>query len=615
MLDSLFSPITINKRQLKNRCIVPAMVMNLCEEDGSCTERFAAYHEAKAKGGFAMIITEDFAITNVAGKGHQYIGGLWKDEHIPGFKEYTDRLHKWGALSIVQLHHPGRQIGVIDKDTPWAPSAIPCPFSPDMMPHEMTVAEIKLVVKQFGQAAARAKAAGFDGCELHGAHGYLIEEFMSPYSNKRTDEYGGDLCNRMRFALEIIHEVREQTGPDFIIGYKLSSDEWVSGGLTIEDIYSFTTIVLGDIYTAFPGQDSVTVLIASLPAVVMMISAFASAFLLAKFNRKLLVIISMVIAVAAGLVVAYVEIPVAGIVACSALMGIPAGVVAAANASVLPSIAPDSLKDKVMGFHQAALMLGQTLFALICGFFARGGNWAGGFKTVYVIIPVIILVILFYPDIPVESVSDEKQEESKKLGNEEHHRMPTYAILLLGTYFLGCIFWNGWYLNNSDFIINEAQLGDTTLVGGVNSLCTAVSMIGCVAVSFWMKAFKGWSLPIALLIGGVCTFLPTVIPTIPCCYIAAIGCQLGIMIAISALQTYIGLGVKGKNLTTAMSFLQAFEGSGVFLCGYVVPFIASAFGESARHNMMVGAVATMLIGLATYTFMRKAHKQIFVEAK
>lgn len=239
MLDSLFSPITINNRQLRNRCIVPAMVMNLCDEDGSCTERFAAYHEAKAKGGFAMIITEDFAITNVAGKGHQYIGGLWKDEHIPGFKEYTDRLHKWGALSIVQLHHPGRQIGVIDADTPWAPSAIPCPFSPDMMPHEMTQAEIKLVVKQFGQAAARAKAAGFDGCELHGAHGYLIEEFMSPYSNKRTDEYGGDLCNRMRFALEIIHEVREQTGSDFIIGYKLSSDEWVSGGLTIEDTKAY----------------------------------------------------------------------------------------------------------------------------------------------------------------------------------------------------------------------------------------------------------------------------------------------------------------------------------------------------------------------------------------
>ena len=265
------------------------------------------------------------------------------------------------------------------------------------------------------------------------------------------------------------------------------------------------------------------------------------------------------------------------------------------------------------GFHQAALMLGQTLFALVCGFFARGGNWAGGFKTVYVIIPVIILVILFYPNIPVETEAKPKEETALK--NEKVGRMPTYAILLLVTYLVGCIFWNGWYLNNSDFIINEAQLGDTTLVGGVNSLCTAVSMIGCIAVSFWMKAFKGWSLPLALLLGGVCTFLPTVIPTIPCCYIAAIGCQLGIMIAISALQTYLGLGLKGKNLTTAMSFLQAFEGSGVFLCGYVVPFIAGAFGESARHNMMVGAVATVIIGLATYTFMRRGHKQVFAEAK
>lgn len=213
------------------------------------------------------------------------------------------------------------------------------------------------------------------------------------------------------------------------------------------------------------------------------------------------------------------------------------------------------------------------------------------------------------------SADDHKVEESKSEAEESGSRMPLYAILLLGTYFLGCIFWNGWYLNNSDFIINEARLGDSTLVGGVNSLCTAVSMVGCIAVSFWMKAFKGWALPVALLLGGFCTFLPTVIPTVACCYIAAIGCQLGIMIAISALQTYIGLGTKGKNLTTAMSLLQAFEGSGVFLCGYVVPFIAGIFGESARSNMMVAAVATMLIGLATYTFMRKAHGQVFANAQ
>lgn len=376
-------------------------------------------------------------------------------------------------------------------------------------------------------------------------------------------------------------------------------------------IYSFTTIVLGDIYTSFPDQDSITVLIATLPAVVMMISAFASTVLLVKFNRKVLVVISLVIAVVSGLLVSYVSLPVAGVVACSALMGIPAGIVAAANASILPIIAPDSLKDKVMGFHQAALMLGQTLFALICGFLAKGGNWAGGFRTVFILISVIILVVLFYPNVNIEDSKEPDQEEgSGELDNGG--RMPTFAILLLATYFLGCIFWNGWYLNNSDFIINEAQLGDTALVGAVNSLCTAVSMIGCVAVSFWMKAFKGWALPLALVICGAASLLPTIVPTIPACYIAACGCQLGVMIAISALQTYVGLGVKGKHLTTSMSLIQCFEGSGVFLCGYVVPFLSRMFGQgTATMNMRIGATATIIIGFATYAFMRNTHKAIF----
>lgn len=376
-------------------------------------------------------------------------------------------------------------------------------------------------------------------------------------------------------------------------------------------IYSFTTILLGDIYNAFPGQDSIAVLIASLPAVFMMIFAFASAFMMRKISRKLLVIISLVIALAAGLVVAYVPLSITGVVACSAILGIPAGIVASANASILPVIAPDSLKDKVMGFHQAALMLGQTLFALICGFLAQGGNWAGGFKTVYILVPVIILVAIFYPNVPVDEAKEEKHEKLDNAPSDLQEKMPTYAKLLVITYFVGCIFWNGWYLNNSDFIINEAQLGDSTVVGAVNSLCTAVSMIGCIAVSFWIKAFKGWSLPLALFICGACSFIPVVVPTVAACYIAACGCQLGVMIGISALQTYVGLGVKGKNLTTAMALIQCAEGMGVFLCGYIVPLIASAFGESARMNMAVGAVATMIIGLATYSFMRSAHKKIF----
>lgn len=234
MLETLFSPFSIEGKQLKNRCVVPAMVMNFCNEDGTCTERFTAYHEAKAKGGFGMIITEDFAVTP-RGKGFKYLPGLWNDEQIPGFKAFTDRIHKYGTLIIAQIYHAGRQTSrAVIGDAPEAPSAIPCPFSPDM-PEELTVDRIQEIVSCYGDCARRAKEAGFDGVEIHGAHGYLIAQFMSPYSNKRTDEYGGPLQNRIRFALEIIKDIREKCGPDFIVGYRISGDEFVTGGRTIED--------------------------------------------------------------------------------------------------------------------------------------------------------------------------------------------------------------------------------------------------------------------------------------------------------------------------------------------------------------------------------------------
>lgn len=234
MLQNLFSPFEINGKKLKNRCVVPPMVTNYCNEDGTCTERFAAYHEAKAKGGFGMIITEDFAVTP-RGKGFKYLPGLWNDGQISGFQAFTKRIHQYDTVLIAQIYHCGRQTSrAVIGEAPCAPSAIPCPFSPDM-PDELTIEEIKTIVSQFGDCAHRAEAAGFDGVEIHGAHGYLIAQFMSPYSNKRTDEYGGTLENRMRFALEIIEDIRSKCSKEFIVGYRISADEYVSGGRTIED--------------------------------------------------------------------------------------------------------------------------------------------------------------------------------------------------------------------------------------------------------------------------------------------------------------------------------------------------------------------------------------------
>lgn len=210
------------------------MVMNLCNTDGTCTERFTAYHEAKAKGGFGMIITEDFAVDPL-GKGFVGIPGLWNDGQVDGFKEFTKRIHKYDTVLIAQIYHCGRQTSkAVTGAAPQAPSAIPCPFSSDM-PHELTIEEIHRIVSEYGDCARRAEEAGFDGIEIHGAHGYLIAQFMSPYSNKRMDEYGGSLENRIRFALEVIRDIRSKVSKEFIVGYRISCDEFVTGGRSIED--------------------------------------------------------------------------------------------------------------------------------------------------------------------------------------------------------------------------------------------------------------------------------------------------------------------------------------------------------------------------------------------
>lgn len=237
MLDNVFSPLTINGKTIRNRTAVPAMVMNFCNEDGSCTERFTAYHEEKARGGFGLIITEDFAVCP-QGKGFRYLPGLWDDSQIPGFAAFTKRIHAQGAAIVAQIYHAGRQThAAIIGQAPEAPSAIPCPFSPlpEDMPQELSIPRIREIVAQFGDCARRAKEAGFDGVEIHGAHGYLIAQFMSPYANKRTDAYGGPLQNRVRFAQEIIRDIRAKCGDEFIVGYRISADEHVTGGRNLQD--------------------------------------------------------------------------------------------------------------------------------------------------------------------------------------------------------------------------------------------------------------------------------------------------------------------------------------------------------------------------------------------
>lgn len=232
--ENLFSPVRIRTVEIPNRFTVPAMVMNYCREDGYPTEQYFRYHEAKARGGWGLIITQDYAV-EPRGKGYSHIPALWEDEQIEPHAELPRRVHRYGSKIFAQIYHAGRQSNrEIMGMQPVAPSPIPCPTK-RAMPHPLTEREIQALVGKFGDTALRARRAGFDGIEIHGAHGYLIAQFLSAYSNKRADRYGGSIFNRSRFALEIIRDIRLKAGNDYPIIFRISGDEFVPGGRTIEE--------------------------------------------------------------------------------------------------------------------------------------------------------------------------------------------------------------------------------------------------------------------------------------------------------------------------------------------------------------------------------------------
>jgi len=234
MFKKIFKSGKIGNLEIKNRLVVPPMLSEYADEDGNLTERYIRYYEEKAKGGFGLIIAEDNAV-EPRGAGFTKLAGLWDDSQIEKHKEFTSRIQAHGAKIFVQVYHAGREASQSILGTkPVAPSPIHDPAIFEI-PHELTLEEVIELENKFVDSIIRAQKAGYDGTELHGAHGYLINQFVSPFSNKRTDIYGGNLMNRLRFPLNIIKKAYAKVGKDFVITYRISADEFVEGGLTIED--------------------------------------------------------------------------------------------------------------------------------------------------------------------------------------------------------------------------------------------------------------------------------------------------------------------------------------------------------------------------------------------
>lgn len=234
LYSKLFEPNTIRNMSLKNRIVMTAMNENMAGNDGSVTDQQIAYFEERARGGVGMIITGNAFIDENASQVVSGQLGVYSEKLIPGLARLAERVKLHGTGIIMQLSHAGRQTFL-----PWnrpllAPSAV-ASATVGEVPKEMTMEDIAKVKQAFVAAAARAKWAGFSGVEIHCGHGYLLSEFISQNANKRNDQYGGNLENRMRLPLEIIRETRKQVGNDFIVGVRFNAREQVDGGVTKEE--------------------------------------------------------------------------------------------------------------------------------------------------------------------------------------------------------------------------------------------------------------------------------------------------------------------------------------------------------------------------------------------
>ncbi|MCC0636193.1 MULTISPECIES: FAD-dependent oxidoreductase [unclassified Clostridioides] len=234
--QNIFEPLTIKRMNVKNRIVMPPMGTNFGGESGEFKDEHIKYYEQRAKGGTGLIIVENACVDFPLGSNGTTQIRIDHDRYIPALYKLTESLHKHGACVAIQINHSGASAmpDRINGLTPVSSSNIPSKNG-GTIPRELKKAEILDIAKKYGKAAKRAQIAGFDAIEIHAGHSYLISQFLSPIYNKRTDEFGGSLENRARFAKLVIDKVRDEVGALFPISLRISADEFIEGGNTLDD--------------------------------------------------------------------------------------------------------------------------------------------------------------------------------------------------------------------------------------------------------------------------------------------------------------------------------------------------------------------------------------------
>lgn len=239
-MAKLFESIKIKDMELKNRIVMPPMCMYSTDDNGHANDWHYIHYATRAIGGTGLIIVEATAVEKRGRISNRDLG-IWDDSHVEGLSKIVGLSKKYGAKIAIQLAHAGRKCEV-EAENIIAPS--PIAYNEKYKtPIEMTKEDIKTVIKAFKEGARRALSAGFDAIEIHAAHGYLINEFLSPLSNKRNDEYGGSLENRTRFLKEIIREVRRVWPENKPLIVRVSAEDYVEGGNHPEDLAEMINLV------------------------------------------------------------------------------------------------------------------------------------------------------------------------------------------------------------------------------------------------------------------------------------------------------------------------------------------------------------------------------------
>jgi len=234
-MSYLLKPLEQCKLTFNNRLVMPPMATSKSEQDGRVSKDILDYYEEKSQGGYISLIIIEHSFITLQGKASERQLSIADDSIVDDLKKLANIIHKNGSKAVMQINHAGSAASIdVTGYEPVGPSAIPNPRRGNV-PKELTKREIEIIIGEFVNAALRTKEAGFDGVEIHSAHGYLLNQFFSPLTNKRTDKYGGDLLGRIQIHLEIIKAVRDAVGNEFPILLRLGASDYMEGGSTIED--------------------------------------------------------------------------------------------------------------------------------------------------------------------------------------------------------------------------------------------------------------------------------------------------------------------------------------------------------------------------------------------